>query len=178
MDIVVRDFNTPTNHIGDITIYLSNNHKICVNILNVHEHGYFDCGQAWIYVKYYHNIDIYDTFMTILNKVTRDIFQELLDIIRKGGNLDPNITVESLIPVYNDIVPIQDDFPLPVNAYKRNLWGDCIDFTRESVQYLEEIESDRDEAMNYPGVYIIKGEILENGEFVYDKFIRSNSYKD
>jgi len=177
MDIVVRDFNTPTNHIGDITVYLSNNNKICVNILNVHEHGYFDCGQAWIYVKHHDNIDIYDTFMTILNKITHDIFQELLDIIREGGNLDTKITVESLIPSYKDIVPMPDDFPLPINAYKRNLWGNCIDFTRESVDLLEEIKSDRDDACKYPDVYIIRGEILENGEFIYDKPIRSNSYK-
>jgi delta 1-pyrroline-5-carboxylate dehydrogenase len=59
MVFVIRDFNTPTNHIGDISIYLSNNSKICVTILNLHEHDY---GQAWIYVKYSCKIDIYKTF--------------------------------------------------------------------------------------------------------------------
>ena len=52
-----------------------------------------------------------------------------------------------------------------------------MDFTKESVNLLLEHESDRDEEDKYPGVYIIKGEILENGEFIYDKPIRSNSYK-
>ena len=170
MDIVVRDFNTVNNHIGDITIYLSNAHQICVNILNIHEHGYFDCGQACIYINYRHEIDIYDTFMTILDKLTRDIFQELLEIIRKQGNLDPAITVEKLIPAYNDIIPVPDDFHLPVNVQYRNLWGNCIDFTRESVKYLHLLESSDEYE------YIIKGEILENGEFIYDKPIRSNNY--
>lgn len=171
MDIVVRDFNTIDNHIGDITIYLSNNQNICVNILNIHEHGYFDCGQACIYIKYKHEINIYDTFMTILNKLTRDIFQDLLEIIRKNGNLDPTITVEKLIPAYKDIIPVPDDFPLPFNVQYRNLWGNCIDFTRESVKYLEEIESELDNE-----IYVIKGDILENGEFIYDKPICSNNY--
>ena len=73
----LRDFNTPTNHLGDIRIYLCNN-KIEVILLNIHETetGH---GQAWIYVKYPPNIDIYDTFITILNKVTHDIFQEILE---------------------------------------------------------------------------------------------------
>ena len=169
MDIVVRDFNTIDNHKGDITIYLSNNNHICVNILNIHEHGYFDGGQAYIYIKYRHEIDIYDTFMTILNKLTHDIFQELLEIIRKKGNLDPAITVDQLIPPYKDIIPVSDDFPLPVQC--RNLWGNCIDFTRESVKYLEEIESEYDHEL-----YVIKGEIIENGEFIYDNPIRSSNH--
>ena len=46
-----------------------------------------------------------------------------------------------------------------------------------SVSFLEELKSDRDKEDKYPGLYIVKGEILENGEFVYDKPIRSNSYK-
>jgi hypothetical protein len=169
MDIVVRDFNTIDNHKGDITIYLSNNNHICVNILNIHEHGYFDCGQARIYIKYRHDIDIYDTFMTILDKLTHDIFQDLLEIIRKKGNLDPTITVEKLIPTYKDIIPVPEDIHIPLNIKYRNLWGNCIDFTRETVQYLEKIESDNE-------IYVIKGEIMENGEFIYDKPIRSNNY--
>jgi hypothetical protein len=167
MDIVVRDFNTIDNHKGDITIYLSNNNYICVNILNIHEHGYFDCGQACIYIKYHHEIDIYDTFITILDKLTHDIFQDLLEIIRKKGNLDPAITIEKLIPTYKDIIPVPEDIHIPLNVKYRNLWGNCIDFTRETVQYLEKIESDE---------HGIKGEIMENGEFIYDKLIRSNDY--
>jgi hypothetical protein len=79
MSFVVRDFNTPTNHLGDIRIYVLSNNKMEVIILNIHEteYGY---GQAWMYIKYPPNIDIYDTFMIILNKVTHDIFKEILDL--------------------------------------------------------------------------------------------------
>lgn len=52
MGFVVRDFNTPTNHGGDITICFSND-QIEVTILNLHESDY---GQAWMYVKYYHEL--------------------------------------------------------------------------------------------------------------------------
>jgi hypothetical protein len=159
MVFVVRDFNTPKNDIGDITVYLSNNNKICVNILNLH-----GLGQAWMYIKYYSNLDVYETFLSILNKLTRDIFRDCLDVT-------PEL---SKIPNYKDIVCVEDTV---VNSRYSNHWGNYVDFTRESVNLLLEHESDRDEAVNYPGVYIIKGEILENGEFIYDKPIRSNSYK-
>ena len=74
---VIRDFNTPTNDIGEITVYLTNKKQIQVTILNVHEHGYYDFGQAWMYIKNPHNIDIYDAFLTILNKITPQTFEKL-----------------------------------------------------------------------------------------------------
>lgn len=171
MDFVVRDFNTIDNHIGNITLYLSNNHTIWVNILNIHEHGYFDSGQVWIYIKYHHEIDIYDTFMTILNNLTRDIFKDLLEIIQKNGNLDPTITVDALIPAYKDIIPVPDDFPLPKNVTNINLWGNCIEFTKETSLLLQEYEFVWDDQE----LYCIKGEIMQNGDFIYDKPIRSNN---
>ena len=158
MVFVVRDFNTPKSDIGDITVYLSNNNKICVNVLNLH-----GLGQAWIYIKYYSKFDVYETFLSILNKLTRDIFRESLDVN----------TEFSKIPKYKDIVCVEDTF---VNSSYCNHWGHYVDFTKESVNLLLEHESDRDEEDKYPGVYIIKGEILENGEFIYDKPIRSNSH--
>lgn len=173
MVYVVRDFNAPTNHIGDITIYLSNNNKICVTILNLHEYDY---GQAWMYVTYPFNIDIYETFTTILNKITRDIFQEKLETGKKYGEFNDMDTLENIIPKYKDIMLINDDYPHVENIIHSNDWGNYILFTRESTVFLEEFKSDRDEEDKYSGLYIIKGEILENGEFIYDKPIRSNSH--
>ena len=151
MKIVARDFNTFDNDLGDIVLYLSNNNKICVNILNLH-----DLGQAWMYVIYRQEIDIYDTFLKIMNKITNDIFDN------------------TNIPNYTDIVSTEDE--LVENGYYASRWGNYVEFTRESVILLEEYESNRDVDNKYPEIYIIKGEILENGDFVYDKPIRNNSY--
>jgi len=174
---VIRDFNTPTNDIGEITVYLTNKKNIRVTILNVHEHGYYDFGQAWIRIKNPHNIDIYDAFLAILNTITHDIFQELLNIIRADGDLDPEITVESLTPNYKDIIPIDDNNPTQEPVFSGSHWGDYIPFTRESVQFLEEVDWDDEDDEHDIGEYVIYGEILENGEFIYDKKIRSHDYR-
>jgi len=151
MKVVARDFNTIDNEIGDIILYLSNNNKICVNILNLH-----DLGQAWMYVKYQPKIDLYDTFLKIMNKITNDIFD----------NTD--------IPNYMDIVSVEDEVIEHMNYASR--WGNYLEFTSKSINLLEEYESNRDDHNKYAEVYISKGEILENGDFVYDKPIRNNSY--
>jgi len=174
---VIRDFNTPTNDIGEITVYLTNKKNIRVTILNVHEHGYYDFGQAWMRIKYPQNIDIYDAFLTIMNKITHDIFQELLNIIRAEGDLDPEITVESLTPNYKDIIPIDDNNPTSETVFSGSHWGDYVPFTRESVQFLEEVDRDDEDDAYDIGEYVIYGEILENGEFIYDKTIRSHDYR-
>jgi hypothetical protein len=140
MCFVVRDFNTPTNHRGDIEICFSNN-QIEVTILNLHESDY---GQAWMYVKYYHEIDIYDTFMTILNKVTYDVFQEILENGRTRGDFNENDTVESIIPPYKDLIPISDDkCSLAKNIQYISDWGNYVHFTRDSVQFIEEMECEK-----------------------------------
>jgi len=174
---VIRDFNTPTNDIGEITVYLTNKKQIRVTILNVHEHGYLDFGQAWMHINYPQNIVIYDTFLTILNKITHDIFQELLNIIRADGDLDPEITVESLTPNYRDIIPIYDNNPTSEPVFSGSHWGDYVPFTRESVQFLEEVNCDDEDENENVGQYIIYGDILENGEFIYDKPIKSHDYR-
>jgi hypothetical protein len=174
MVYVIRDFNTSTNHLGDITVYLSNNNKIYVTILNLHEYDY---GQAWMYVTYPFKTDIYDAFITILNRITRDIFLEKLETGKKYGEYNDTDILENIISKYKDIMIINDDYPHVENIINSNDWGNYILFTRESVSFLEELKSDRDKEDKYPGLYIVKGEILENGEFVYDKPIRSNSYK-
>jgi hypothetical protein len=174
---VIRDFNTPTNDIGEITVYLTNKKNIRVTILNVHEHGYYDVGQAWLRIKNPHNIDIYDAFLTILNTITHDIFQELLNIIRAEGNLDPEITVASLTPNYRDIIPIDDNNPTSEPVFSGSHWGDYVPFTRESVQFLEEVDWDDEDDAYDIGEYVIYGEILENGELFYDKTIRSHDYR-
>jgi len=176
MSFVARDFNTTTNHIGDIRIYLCNN-KIEVIILNLHEteSGY---GQAWMYVNYYTEIDMYDTFMTILNKITHDIFQEILENGRVDGDFDENDTIESITPAYKDVVPIPEEkCSLVENLQYIIGWGNYIPFTRESVSFLEEVICDSDDEDEKIGHYVINGEILENGEFIYDKPIRSHDYR-
>jgi len=161
MDFVVRDFNTLTNHLGDITIYVCNN-RIEVHILNIHEteYGY---GQAWMYIKYPPNIDIYDTFMIILNRVTHDIFQEILEKGRSDEDFDENDTVESITPAYKDVVPLSENkCSLVENLQYVIGWGNYILFTRESVQFLEEVICDSydEEEEKNSGEYIIYGEIL------------------
>lgn len=151
MKIVARDFNKFDNEIGDIVLYLSNNNKICVNILNLH-----DLGQAWMYVKYRPEIDLYDTFLNIMNKITNDLFDN------------------TNIPIYKDIVSVEDEDVKNMNYDSR--WENYVEFTRESIMLLEEYENNRDDDNKYPELYISKGEILENGEFIYDKPIRNNSY--
>ena len=65
MKIVARDFNTFDNDIGEIVLYLSHNNKIGITILNLH-----DLGQACMYVNYPSGINIYDTFLKIMDKIT------------------------------------------------------------------------------------------------------------
>ena len=176
MSFVVRDFNTPTNHLGDIRICICNN-KIEVILLNIHETE-SEHGQAWLYVKYPPNIDIYDIFMTILNKVTNDIFQEILENGIFDGDFDHSTTVKTIIPAYKDLMPISEDkCSLVENGYyMNNDWGNYVLFTRESIQFLGEMECEPNEENKLIGEYIINGEILENGEFIYDKPIRSHDY--
>jgi hypothetical protein len=148
MLFVVRDYNIPNNDIGDIRVYLSNNDKICVDILNLH-----DDGVALMYIKYPLNIQLYDIITTILNEITNEL--SLTNLFIKTDT-------------YQDIVSL-DEFT--ENSIFSDRWGHFIPFTRESVKFLEEYESDRDIDDKR---YIIRGEILENGEFIYDKPIKSN----
>jgi hypothetical protein len=62
------------------------------------------------------------------------------------------------------------------NIYYDSRWENYVEFTRESIMLLEEYNSDREDENKYSGIYISKGEILENGDFIYDKPIRNNSY--
>jgi hypothetical protein len=150
MTYVARDYNTPRSDAGDIRIYLSNNHKLCVNILDLHEDG-----QAWMYIYYPLNTDIYDTILSILNQISTDL------------SLDNEFIKNAK---YQDIVMI----PEPIeNCHYSDYWGYYIPFTRESVDLLEEYESDREDDNES---YVIRGDLLENGKLIYDKPIKSNHY--
>lgn len=173
MIFVARDFNTPTNDLGDMILYLSNRNKMCINILNLHEHVNDSFGQALVYVKYNAGMDMYDTIMSVLNTLTREIFQEMLDSGRKDGDFDMNDTVESITFPYNDVVTVPDNIE---NAMNNGRWGKYFQFTRETMRYIEEYDSDRDEEDKNIGNYIIKGEFSENGEIILDKSIKSMSY--
>ena len=151
MIFVVRDYNIPNNDIGDIRLYLSNNNKICVDILNLHEDGV-----ASIYIKYPLNLHLYDVITSILNEITNEISLK-------------NIFIKT--DTYQDVVSL--DEPIE-NCHYSDYWGYYIPFTRESVDLLEEYESDREEN---PEHYIIRGNLLENGKLIYDKPIRSHDYR-
>ena len=171
MPSVSRDFNTLIYEHGDITAYLSNNNKICINILHLH-----GIGQAWMYVKYPLNMDMYTIILTIFDKLTIDIFQQKLERGKAVGAYPIDISNGICItPEYKDIVILDEDMSVDNMSYSVFL-GNYISFTRESVELLEEYENDRDEEDKYPGLYIVKGEILENGEFIYDTPIKSNNY--
>ena len=173
MIYIIRDFNTPTNHIGEMVAYLSKddnqNRIIAVDILNLH-----GMGQAWIRIKYVLPIDIYDTILSILNKLTVDIYQAKLEKGQATGiyMYDSDDTGLSITPEYKDIVCL--DEPIENSNYSGN-WGHFTEFTRESVELLEEYENDT-YSENDAEYYIIKGEFLENGEFTYDKPILSIDY--
>jgi hypothetical protein len=85
---------------------------------------------------------------------------------------DSNDTGLSITPEYKDIVCL--DEPIENSNYSGN-WGHFTEFTRESVELLEEYENDT-YFENDAEYYIIKGEFLENGEFTYDKPILSIDY--
>jgi len=173
MIFVARDFNTPTNHIGEMISYLSTdiNHNkiIAVDILNLH-----GLGQAWIRIKYDVSIDLYDTILSIFNKLTMDIYQEKLEKGQAKGiyKVDPEYTGFSITPEYKDIICLDEETEHSIYS---EYWGEYyIAFTRESVALLEEY-NDGDEEENEKS-YIVYGEILENGEFIYNKPILSNDY--
>jgi len=171
MPSVSRDFNTSIYEHGDITAYLSNNNKICINILHLH-----GIGQAWMYVKYPLNMDIYTIILTIFDKLTIDIFRQKLERGKAIGAYPIDVSNGICItPEYKDIVILDEDLSVDNMSYSVFL-GNYIPFTRETVELLEEYENDRDEEDKYSGLYIVKGEILENGEFIYDKPIKSNNY--
>ena len=155
MIFVARDFNTPTNDIGYILLYLSNRNKICINILDLHEDG-----QAWMYIKYPLNMDIYDIIISIFDSIVNEIAIN-------------NVFIKE--DTFQDIVSL--DEPIE-NCLYSNQWGNHVPFTRESVALLEEYESDRDEDEDEKNMddYVIKGEFLENGEITFNKPIRSNTY--
>ena len=142
MIFVVRDYNIPTNDIGDIRLYLSNNNKICVDILNLHEDGI-----ARMYINYPLNIHLYDVIASILNEITNEL--SLINIFIKTDT-------------YQDIVSLDEPTE---NCGISDRWGHYIPFTRESVDFLEEYESDREEKQDH---YIIRGDLLENGKLIYE----------
>ena len=165
MVYVIRDFNSPRSDIGDISIFLSINKKISITILNLH-----GMGQAWFDVKYHNNIDFYDMYLSIFDKITRDIYQEKCDKDKLKG---------IYIPEYKDILCLDDDVVENENKYYSEYFGNYIPFTRESVKLLLESEYNMDFNDNdFINDYVISGEVLENGEFIYDKPIRSNSYRE
>ena len=145
MTYIVRDFNIPGNDIGDITLYLYNN-KIRVNILDLHEDG-----QAWMIINYPPSLGRYNIILSILNELTSILSLEHLS--------------------YKDILYTEDDTKTDWNYSDR--WGYYIPFTRETVNLLEEYESDQEEKQDH---YIIRGDLLENGKLIIDKPIKSNHY--
>jgi hypothetical protein len=174
MIFVARDFNTPTNHIGEMVAYLSidTNHNkiIAVDVLNLHE-----LGQAWIRIKYDVSIDLYDTILSIFNKLTVDIYQEKLKKGQVKGiyKSDPNYTGLSITPEYKDILCLDE---ATEHSLYSEYWGQYYTpFTRESVALLEEYD-DGEEEEDDTKYYIVYGEVLENGEFIYNKPILSNDY--
>lgn len=162
MVYVIRDFNSPKSDIGDITLFLSNNHKICVNILNLH-----DIGQELIYVKYPSNMDMYDIFLSILNKITTYIYEQINELVKIKGILEFGSEYE--IPEYKDIICISEPRE---NSIFSNHWGNYLPFTSEYMNLLTEYESDRDDERKNVNKYIIKATLFESGEFIYDKPIR------
>jgi hypothetical protein len=165
MTYVARDFNTENSEIGDITIYLCNNNQLYITIMNLH-----DMGQAWMYVKYPSNINVYDMYTSILNTLTHDIYQQLFDTEIKSGKISPND--EFIKWEYKDIVSLKDD--VIENSKYSVHFGNYIDFTRESVDLLKTYDNDENE--DDEKYYIMKGEYYENGEFIYNKPILSNDY--
>ena len=174
MVFVVRDFNSSRSDIGNISIFLSENKKISITILNLH-----GMGQALIDVTYLSVLDFYDMYLSIFDKITRDVYQEKIEKDKLKGSYLPEENVFSIIPEYKDILCFDDDDDEKTeNVYYSDYFGNYITFTRESVKLLEEEEYDMDfNDDEFVNDYIIHGEILENGEFIYDKPIRSNSYK-
>ena len=169
MIFVARDFNTPTNHIGEMVAYLSNNKIIAVDILNLH-----GLGQAWIRIKYDISIDLYNTILSIFNKLTMDIYQEKLEKGQVKGiyKVDPEYTGLSITPEYKDIICLDE---ATEHSLYSEYWGEYYTaFTRESVALLEEYDDGDGEEDEKS--YIVYGEILENGEFIYNKPILSNDY--
>ena len=63
-----------------------------------------------MYVKYRPEIDIYDTFLKIMNKITKDVCD----------NTD--------IPTYKDIVTVEDE-PIENMSYD-NRWENYVEFTK------------------------------------------------
>lgn len=161
MVYVARDFN----EIGDITIYLCNNNQLYITIMNLH-----DMGQAWMYVKYPSNVNVYDMYTSILNTLTHDIYQQLFDTELKSGKIGPND--EFIKWEYKDIVSLKD--AVIENSKYSVHFGNYIYFTRESVDLLKTYDNDENE--DDEKYYIMKGEYYENGEFIYDKPILSNDY--
>jgi len=162
----MRDFNVMGNDIGDISIYLSHN-KLFVFIMNLH-----GIGQAWMHVTYSSKIDIYEICLSILNKLTVDICQELL--------YSENINMDVQIPKYKDIIRLESEKDITEDSIFSEYWNEFyLPFSRENIRFLKEYNNfDIDDAEKYKDSYIISGEILEDGEFIYNKPIRSNHYKE
>ena len=172
MSYIVRDFNSLRSDIGDISIYLYENQTLFITVFNLH-----DIGQAWMYVKYPLNIDLYNMLLSILNKMTIDIYQTKLEYGKSIGAYPTDIQIDviSIIPKYQDIVIIKEDLKVDNSNYS-SYFGNYIPFTRESVGLLDYWSKDNNEEYKDVNHYIIYGEFLENGDLIYDKPIQSNHY--
>ena len=109
-----------------------------------------------MYVKYPLNIHLYDVITSILNEITNEL---------------SSINVFIKTDTYQDVVSLDEPTE---NCHFSDRWGHYIPFTRESISFLEEYESNREEKQNR---YIIRGDLLENGKLIFDKPIRSHDYR-
>lgn len=162
MTCISRNFNTDTSEYGDITIYLLNDHSLSLSILHL-----FGLLQKHMYIEYPPNIDKYDMCIAIFDRFTEDIKEH---------------NSETVTSNYKDIVRT---FEPVENSLYCSCLGYYLPFTRESVDFFEyAYDVDEDESKNstdidkplYDENISVCGEILENGEFVYEKFDYYGTY--
>lgn len=161
MTCITRNFNTDTHEFGDITIYLLNDHSLSVSILHL-----FGLLQKHMYIEYPPNIDKYDMCITIFDRFTEDIKEH---------------NTETVYSNYKDTVRIDEPTE---NSFYCSCLGDYVLFTRDSVESFEyEDDVDENDSKNTDQGYLdhdevesVCGEVLENGEFVYEKFDYYGTY--
>jgi len=167
---VYRDFNIKENHMDDpdphkdyfkasIECYLLRGNKLLLQVVGLQENGSpydyiidYPSGQADVLVEYPEGADLYNTILTVLDKITADHQYFLGDTIYKDF-IECNIKCLKENP---DLCY----FDSGINHFQ---WP-RMDFTEATTQYLE-YDADFVESEN---TITIHGEVSVDGTFTYD----------
>ena len=146
MITVYRDFNKPNSDIGTISVSLFNDGTICVIVFGLHDED----SQSVLKIKHSEKIPLYNSIKNIFDKLTEDYD----GVTYRGYN---ECIINNLPEELIDNGIIWD--------YSKYNGCPTLEFKLENIKYITNHDDgflDETDVINY-------GEVLETGEFIYNR---------